>query len=549
MIRRLSPELTRRIAAGEVITRPLDAVRELIENALDATATRIEIELGGGGLDFLEVRDNGVGIPEAEVALAPLRHTTSKLAGESLADIATLGFRGEALWSIAWAGELSLLTRPPGQLGATLLRARGDRITTERARGPQGTRARVTGLFAELPARLRTQASPAAEYREVLALVGRYVLHRPELHWRVVLDGETRLSHAPGDVRAAVASVYGALPANRLLTVDAAGVHGAVSRPELTRPRRDRMHLAVNGRPVEFPAELERAVLRAYGELLPQGQAPLAVLSLEVPPAWIDPNVHPHKARVALARLDELAARLEAAVRAALAAHPLAGALPALRAAQTPSTPASGFPELRPIGVYRDLYLLAEGEGDLWLIDAHAAHERVLFERFDAAFARAESVELALPEMLQLTPEQQARLHERAPELAAWGLLLEDFGAGLARVRAVPAVLAGLPLPRLAESLLEAALADTPDPRRAVLARMACAPALKAGAVRLEGAAELLGDLAVCAQPWACPHGRPTVLRLSERDLAHAFGRRGVRDLPSGRDRVPELPQNPERSP
>lgn len=548
----LPPEVVRLIAAGEVVSRPLDVVRELTENALDAGASRIEIEVAGGGLSLVQVRDNGCGIPEASVALAPQRHATSKLEADADAinpdainpdainHIATLGFRGEALWAAAQAGHLTLTTRPAAQVGAAQVEAQGDSISVSRTSAPAGTTVSVRNLFAGLPARLRTQAPAASEIREITALVGRYVLHHPHIYWRLTVDGEARLTHAPSDHRGGVATVYGPLSANRVLNVGAPGIQGVTSRPELTRARRDRMHFAVNGRPIIPPPELEKAVIDGYAELLPAGAAPLCVLDIAVDPADQNPNVHPAKQVVALADLSDVAARVREAVAEALAQHPLARVAPALIAPPEPvQTPTQGhFPALKLVGVYQELYLLAQGEGDLWVVDAHAAHERVLYERLSRELAALPPVELPTPELLHLTPEQVTRLHERQSDLLAWGLSIEDFGAGLARLRALPAALAALPVPRLHDEIVEATLGDNPDPRREVLGKLACAPALKAGMLDMQRGEAVLDALQACQQPWSCPHGRPTVLRLSERDLAHAFGRRSVRDVARGRDEV-----------
>lgn len=535
----LPPDVARLIAAGEVVSRPLDVLRELLENALDAGATRIEIELEGGGLKKVSVRDNGSGIPADSVGLAASRHATSKLAPtpEAVNQVATLGFRGEALWAAAQAGELHLVTRPASQLGATRLWAQGDRVEVSRTSAPAGTTVTVQHLFAAIPARLRTQAPAATEIREMTALLGRYVLHHPQVYWKLWVDGEVRLTHALSDARGAVASIYGALSANRVLPVMAEGLSGVVSRPELTRSRRDRMHFAVNGRPILPPAELEKAVLEAYAELLPAGSAPLCVLNLVVAPEDQNPNVHPAKQVVALADLNGVAARVREGVAQALARQPLARPAPALHATAEPAEahPAQ-FPKLQLIGVYQQLYLLAQGEGDLWVVDAHAAHERALYEQLRRDLSTAPPVELPVPELLHLTPEQAARLQERAPKLQGWGLGLEEFGAGLARLRTLPAALATLPVPRLHTEILEAALGDGPDPCREVLGRLACLPALKAGMLDTARAEAVLTALEHCEQPWSCPHGRPTVLRLSERDLAHSFGRRSGRDVARGRD-------------
>ncbi|WP_424949568.1 DNA mismatch repair endonuclease MutL [Deinococcus sp.] len=542
-IRILPPDIARQIAAGEVVSRPLDAVRELLDNALDAGASRIEVELLGGGLSRVMVRDNGAGIPAGQVELAPLRHATSKL--ESVERVTTLGFRGEALWALAQAGRLTLTTRPAAQLGATQLTAHQNEVSVGRVSAAAGTTVSVTGMFAHLPARLRTQATPAAEAREVTALLSRYVLHWPGLHWRLTVENDARLQHAPADTRGAVASVYGPLSANRVLKLDSELVSGVLSRPELTRPRRDRMHFSVNGRPVLAPPELEKAVIDGYAELLPAGQAPLCVLDLRLPPEDVNPNVHPAKAVVAMADLGGLAERLKVAVAQALASHPLAGQVPALRApaepGQTPAGVSGSFPDLRALGVHAELYLLAEEPAaltgsDLWIVDVHAAHERVLYERLSTLLEQAQSLELPSPELLHLTPGQLARLDERQGELRGWGLDIEAFGAGLARLRSLPAAFAALKVPRLHELIVETVLGELPDPRRELLGRLACSPALKAGHVTLERGERVLRELTACAQPWACPHGRPTVLRLSERDLAHSFGRRGPREVARGRD-------------
>ncbi|WP_295814835.1 DNA mismatch repair endonuclease MutL [uncultured Deinococcus sp.] len=545
MIHVLPPHVARLIAAGEVVSRPLDVVRELVDNALDAGATRIELDIEDGGLRVVRVRDNGVGIPAASVALAAVRHATSKLPPDVAAveRVTTLGFRGEALWAAAQAGRLHLVTRPTSQVGAAELHAHGEDIRLGRTSAPAGTTVTVSALFEALPARRRTQLPTATEVREITALLGRYVLHHPDIHWRVAVDGEPRLTHAPADHRGAVASVYGPLSANRVLTVEGPGVCGVVSRPELTRARRDRMHFSVNGRPVLAPPELEKAVIEGYAELLPAGVAPLCVLDLTVAPEDHNPNVHPAKQMVALADLGAVAARVREAVAAALSAHPLARLAPTLSAPPAPvrDTGGTSFPVLTLVGVYQGLYVLAHGEGDLWVVDAHAAHERALYERLIRGLEDAPPLELPEPELLHLTPEQTARLHERSAHLQTWGLTLEDFGAGLARLRTVPATLAALAVPRLHEQIVEAALGDSPDPRRDVLARLACAPALKAGMLDHARAELVLAALSACEQPWACPHGRPTVLRLPERDLAHAFGRRGVRDVARGRDSAPEF--------
>jgi DNA mismatch repair protein MutL len=534
-IRVLSTALQREIAAGEVITHPADALKELLENALDAAASRIEIELESGGIKRLRVTDDGEGIAETDLPLAPQRFATSKLETD-LQAVHTLGFRGEALWSIAFAAELCITSRPRAQLGGMQLTVHGDGVRCERVSCAAGTTVEVRELFARFPARRASLESAALEARRCLAVVQRYVLHHAHIAWHVTADGETRLSHAPSGTREALASVYGAMTANRTLEVRGVGVNGVISRPELTRARRDRMHVAINGRPVELEEGVASAVLRAYDSLLPKNHAPTTVLNLEVEPQLLNQNVHPGKLRVAALQPRALEEVVFEAVRAALSAQPLARAAPEPRVVSAPTRPTSSFPALRFIGTYREAYLIAEGDGDLWLIDQHAAHERVIYEELEAAFASGEALELPAPELVTLSNLEAANLEARRDELASWGLRLEGFGGALYRVLSIPMALAGLRLEGLVQEVVTRAL-SAQEARREVLARFACHPAVKAGhRLSVADASTLLDDLRACVTPWACPHGRPTALRLTERDVAHQFGRRSARDLPKTGD-------------
>jgi DNA mismatch repair protein MutL len=549
-IRVLPPQLVREIAAGEVITRPTDVVKELVENALDAGATRIEVRLARGGLEGIRVSDNGAGISEHEVALAVARHATSKLEQPAsgnhnpLGQIESLGFRGEALWSIGFAAELTLLTRPSSQLGGVRLVAANlgqpnERLETEASAAASGTTVTVRQLFANLPARRHSLDTPAQEARRVLHLISRYVLHHPQVGWQVLFDDEMRLAHTPAGSREAAATVYGPVVANRLLPIawhddDGYALGGVISRPELARKGRDRLSLAVNGRPVEFDEALAGSVLRAYSTLLPRGHAPVAILNLTVPAKMLNVNTHPSKARVGFLAQERILEALFEAVSQALLEHPLVRPAPEPRLVTGPVRQSgSAFPPLRHLGQFRASYLLAEGDGDLWLLDQHAAHERILFEELEDAFAQSVALDLPEPELVTLTPAQALALAAREPELRAWGLVLEAFDASgqLWRVRSLPAALVGLPVPDLVRDLVGHALGPE-QAKTSVLARFACHPAVKAGHHLAEAEAQALLDaLRACRIPWACPHGRPTALRLTERDLAHQFGRRSVRDV------------------
>jgi DNA mismatch repair protein MutL len=250
----------------------------------------------------------------------------------------------------------------------------------------------------------------------------------------------------------------------------------------------------------------------------------------------LNQNVHPGKLRVACLHPRKLEEMVFNAVQAALSAQPLARAAPEPRVVSAPTRATSSFPELQFIGAYRETYLIAEGDGDLWLIDQHAAHERVIYEELERAFENGEALELSQPELVTLSSLEAAQLEARADELRAWGLQLESFGGALYRVSSVPAALAGLKLEGAVQEIVTRALGGQ-EAKREVLARFACHPAVKAGH-RLHGleASALLAALRECVTPWTCPHGRPTALRLTERDLAHQFGRRNPRDLPKPGD-------------
>jgi DNA mismatch repair protein MutL len=532
-IRVLPESLRREIAAGEIIARPSDAVKELLENALDAGATRVEVLLRGAGLELIRVTDDGVGIAAMEVELAMERFATSKL--ETIESIHTLGFRGEALWSMAFAADVVLTTRPKAQLGGSRLSVLDGERKLEKVTCAAGTIVELQHLFARFPARKAGLESPALEIRRVLNVVQRYVLHHPNVAWRVTVDSDVRLLHTPSGFREAVATVYGAMTANRLLNLDfeldAVRVSGVITRPELARPRSDRMHVAINNRPVELEANIENVVLRALGSLLPKNHSPSMVLNIVMPPELVNQNAHPGKLRVALLEAKRVEGVVEAAIIQVLNAQPLAPSVPEPRVVQAPQAIRSNFPSLRLIGTYRDTYLIAESDdGDLWLLDQHAAHERIIFEELENSFETAESLELPKPELLTLPPDMELALETKREELATWGFTFENFGGGLHRIASIPRAFIAIRLETVVDVLSRAL--NAPDARRDFLARMACLPAIKAGhQLEKAQAADLLEALRACRVPWACPHGRPTALKLSERDLAHQFGRRSPRDV------------------
>jgi DNA mismatch repair protein MutL len=546
-MRRLDRETVDRIAAGEVVTRPARVVEELVENALDAGADRIEIEVTGDGTEQVRVVDDGAGMSADEAELAVERHTTSKLPDGDISTVETLGFRGEALASIADVARLTLTTNDGGARGTRLTVDGGD-VTVESAGRGRGTTVEVRDLFHNRPARKESLAAPATEFERISDRVAAYALLRPEVAISLAHDGR-RVFATPGsgDVTDATLSVYGREVAREGTALDATAtvgvgvrddrdaevtVRGRLAYPSITRASADHVRIAVNGRPVSVPA-LSRAVERGYGSLLPGDRHPVASLCVSLPPRAVDPNVHPTKETVALRAADAVAEVVEDAVSDALSTADLrrsADVAMDLDAALDPvDAGASALAGATFVGRFRDLYLLCEADGDLLVVDQHAAHERINYERLQAAVESAgvESVTIDPPATRSLSPADVAAVESHADELERLGFDCEPFGGGTVRVRAVPAPLGRVADPDALESTLAALRdGDAAGRRDDLLAELACHPSLKAGdELTDDDAAVLIERLGACEQPFACPHGRPTVLAIDEGHLARGFER------------------------
>ncbi len=578
-IRILSEEIASQIAAGEVVERPASVVKELLENALDAHAAHIAVTVESAGKRLIEVADDGAGIPPAELSLAVARHATSKLAkAEDLFRISTLGFRGEALASMASVSRLTLTSRPKdSDMGARLVVEGGVAGEVQPVGAPAGTVVRVEDLFYNVPARLKFLKSDATERRQIDALVSRYALAYPDV--RIVLKQEGRTSlqtSGQGDRREALAVLYGADIAKQMLEVNAEyegwSVRGFVSPTSITRSNRGDITFFVNGRWVH-DLGLTTALVQAYHTLLMVGRYPMAVLFLDLPPDKVDVNVHPAKAEVRFAEKDEIFSGVQRGVRRALLAYspvpavnadvrwtpaPMRefGAMPTesgmpdfsneAQETETESTaleqkpvqprlPQDGVPLLRLVGQVGTAYLVAEGPDGLYLIDQHAAHERVLFERFMAQRGqKIESQTLLEPALVEL-PAQSARLIEgQLPLMQTLGFEIEPFGPNAYRVRSMPAMLIGSEPAAALRTLIEDFEEDeTPLQHEAeakIIARVCKRAAVKAGqTLSPEEQRALLADLEACASPRTCPHGRPTMIHLSIDLLERQFGRKGAR--------------------
>jgi DNA mismatch repair protein MutL len=584
---RLLPETTaNRIAAGEVVERPAAAVKELVENALDAGARRIAVTLEEGGIGRILVEDDGRGMDAADLGLAVERHATSKLPDEAaLFRINTLGFRGEALPSIGAVARLTLTSFPQGGEGgggggAHAISVEGGRKSAVApAAGAPGTRVEVRDLFFATPARRAFLKSPRSEAEAAVEAVERLAMAWPEVAFRMEVDGRLALSLAPASREARVAALLGADFAAAAVPVeggrDGLALAGLTGLPTHHRATSAAQHLVVNRRPVRDRL-LATAVRVAYRELIPAKRFAATALFLEVPPEAVDVNVHPMKTELRFRDAEGVRGLLIGALRRALAvgaggavpeglaAPPMPGfaeapapfhpgwrpqlqglprpsprPLPLGFAAPPPPAPLPDFAEEgplgRPLAQILDTYILAEApDGALVLVDQHAAHERLTHEALHAQLVAGgvRAQPLLLPAVVELPAADVARLLDRAVDLARLGLEIEGFGPGALLVRAMPALL-GTPEPApllrdLAAELAEMGEALALEARlEAAVARLACHGSIRAGR-RLGGAemAALLRRMEATPRAATCSHGRPTVLRLGPAELEKLFGRR-----------------------
>ena len=574
-VRQLSEHLVNRIAAGEVIERPAAAVKELVENALDAGASRIAVSLAGGGIDRIEVVDDGCGMSPADLALAIRRHCTSKLADETLVRITTLGFRGEALPSIGAAGRLHITSRPPGAAHAHAIAVEGGQVSGPGpAAGAPGTRVVVADLFYATPARRKFLRHPRTEAEHAEHAVRRLALAAPQVAFRCEVDGRVAFDLPPQDRQARVAALLGADAAAVLLPLDEyrgdMRLTGFACAPMVTRATGVAQSLVVNGRPVADPV-LKTALRVAYRDVIAAGRHSVAALFLDLPPDALDVNVHPAKTELRFQDAAGVRSLVIGAIGRALAGGAGAsvpslttrpalqlvpyGMRPAPRGASRyqgfaeaqlplaaapaarsmPSMPAADYPLGAAVAQVLDTYIIAvAADGSLVLVDQHAAHERLTHEalraQHEAGGIRRQA--LLLPAVVDLPPADAARLLARAVDLQALGLEIEGFGPGAILVRALPAAL-GTPDPAsllrdLADEMAEDGEATALLTRLdATLARLACHGSIRAG--RRMNQAEmdaLLRQMETTPRAATCSHGRPTVLKLSRAEIERLFGRR-----------------------
>jgi len=581
-IKILKDSVASQIAAGEVIERPTSVVKELVENSIDSNASEISITIIEAGKKLIEVSDNGSGIPFDELRLAVTRHATSKIiSAEELYSIRTLGFRGEALASIASVSQFEIISRFLfEEIGGKLIIEGGKEICIEKIGTPIGTRIRVRNLFFSVPARLKFLKSDSYEKQRISALIMRYSLAYPLIRFKLSIDDRVIFqTNGNGDKREILIQLYGLDTARKMLEIsmqeEGYSLSGFISPIAITKSNRRDLTFFINGRWVQDIA-LSAALLKAYQTMIMVGRYPMAILFLDIPSQQVDVNVHPTKAEVRFQRPDYLFSLVQRATRRALLAYNPVPEISPKNWLKTeanenqseiswfpatenpPSSGNSGYKSpldttkstfevhnqhsvpnnknsalLKLIGQIGLMYIVAEGPDGLYLIDQHAAHERVLFEKLMSQYSqRIPSQSLLTPEIVTLPPNQSILLTGKISILNNLGFQVNEFGENTFQIRSVPTILIGLD-PVSAIRVIVDDFEDDETPLKnkieeQIAARVCKRAAVKAGQVLTPQEQEiLLRDLENCISPRTCPHGRPTMIHLSVDLLEKQFGRRG----------------------
>lgn len=591
-IRILPDDLASKIAAGEVIERPASVVKELVENALDAGARDIRLEVRGGGQRLIRVADDGSGIPHDDVPTAFARHGTSKLqSADELFAIQTLGFRGEALPSVASVARVTMITRATEDQNGTIYKIENAQTLLYQPHGaPRGAVITVEDLFRNVPARLKFLKSPGAESAHIAELVHAYALAYPQVRFSLVNDGKLMFqTSGNGKLSDALVKVLGADTAREMIFVQDAvnaaegrdgigenagpALHGFVSPPSIHRSNRRLQYLFVNGRWIEDRA-VAHAVTEAYHTMLMVGRFPLFVLNVQLPPDAVDVNVHPTKMQVRFREPGQVFRVVQRAVRRSLNdKFPIPTLAPASpftpsRAFSSPtpsdtisalnlipptnggaqqstlesidpsqssvlSPQPSSLPMLRVLGQIFSTYITCEGPDGLYLIDQHAAHERVLYEKWMSEREISSAVQALLePTAVELSAMHWAVYESERENLERAGFRIEPFGGQTVLVRAIPALLKKQEPRQVFVEILDMTDEGGNPIQAAAEARLIMSickgAAIKGGqTMSLEEMRALMRDLEKCASPRTCPHGRPTMIQMNVAMLEREFGRRG----------------------
>ena len=576
-IKKLSDTIASQIAAGEVVDRPVSVVKELIENAIDAGASEIRVEIRKAGREHIRVSDNGEGILYEELELAVSRHATSKLSKtEELFDIKTLGFRGEALASIGSVSHLTLVSKPASQdVAAKLTVDGGSNSPMQRVAAPIGTEITVQDLFYNVPARLKFLRKDVTEAKHITGLITRYAMAYPQIRWSLTQDGNLEFqSTGNGNRIEILQALFGTNESKSLMPLSFGekdlSIDGFISDLSLTRSNRKDITLFVNGRWVQDPT-LTAAVIKAYNTMLMIGRYPVVVLFLTIPTSLVDVNVHPTKAEVRFRDQDHVFSGVQRAIRRGLLAYTPIPDLNSLNlwgrqasstipvsfdekwqaqpaepmqtpiggdptAMQQEPLPGTHLPLLRLIGQVASTYLVAEGPDGLYLIDQHAAHERVLFDQMMAQYRASMIPSQKFIESIpvELSPEKAGILEANLETMTSLGFEIEPFGPNTFLIRSIPMIVdRGDPKDAILAVVDAFEEDETPlenEAQAKIAARVCKGMAVKGGQALSEAEQRnLLLNLEASQSPRTCPHGRPTMIHLSANLLERQFGRRGAR--------------------
>ena len=568
-IKILESSVISKIAAGEVVERPASVVKELLENSLDANSKNITVEIQGSGLNLIRISDDGDGIPSGEVELAFVRHATSKLSvAHDLDSIKTLGFRGEALASIAAVSIVRISSRYKHENEGTSLHLVAGNLRNRRIIGiPVGTVIEIEDLFHNARPRLKFLKSASTEKGLIKRLVTKYAMAYADVRFSFISEGRMRFqTDGKGKVLDVVNSIYGVDVGSKMLEIgpyerDDVTVNGLISKPDLSRSNRQDITLIINGRNV-VDSQLNVAIMRAYHTMLMRKKFPIAFISISVTNSEVDVNVHPTKSEVRFVEKTKIFRSIEGAVRQTLLGNVSSTGLLQFDNAVKPQDKYfhklnlsdketvnksnnlseqyiekmvdMGMPVLRSIGQVSNAYLIAEGPDGLHVIDQHAAHERILYEKYVSEYkvGRVQSQMLLESEIIHTISEDTETLRGILDKLHNLGFDIEYFGNDRFIIRAVPHLIDKLDFKQVISSILDKGADDVygiPEWTEDKLIKKVCRLiAVRAGkTLSCDEQMALLRDLEKCENPSTCPHGRPTIIHYSFASMRNKFGRTG----------------------
>ncbi len=566
MIIKLDEKTINKIAAGEVVERPSAVVKELLENSLDAGSTIINIEIKEAGRTLIKVSDNGIGMPPEDLKLSIQRHTTSKISSaEDLFSIRTLGFRGEALASIAAVSNLTIISRQQSSISGFQLRVEGGILKEENEIGcAVGTTVEVKDLFFNTPARKKFMKTDNVELNHIIDLVTRYVLINNNISIKLYHNDQIIInSPATEEMLYNISSIYGTEFVKRLIEVNYQSeileVNGYISKPSLVRNDRSEQSFFINGRYVKNDT-ISQAIYDAYHSLLFVGKHPVVIISIKIDPSKIDVNVHPTKQIIKIDQPSLVYDDLYKAIRTSLEENNLFDtkkpkptqstlSLPSRSEAYKPITTSitaeqlqqtiseikqdhSGFirlPGMKILGQANKTYFLAESDSGILLIDQHIVQERVLYEKFmnELMEGNISTQQLLSPQVIELSPKHTTTLRSNLELFEKLGFIIEDFGENSFVVRSVPSIFSRVQAKDIILEVLESGSKPILDKKEEIITKMSCVNSIKAGdECSIPQITKLLHELDNCVLPWTCPHGREIIINVSYHDIEKMFRRK-----------------------